>query len=199
MRALKKTAIGLSLIALAFGAKAQNANDNRLAFNGASGAKTEVPTKKANLNAPIVKQASSTYDAVVDSRGENLSLILIQAEKDPISGERYAKGFANGFTDREKTAGNPMYVTANYLPKEDGLSTSFGMVFMDGAHWRYNGPDMIVGDGANQSTIKNGQDSFTIFELSYLIDDIMKDYVKKFGHSKIIPEGQKAAFVASLN
>lgn len=167
MSALKKTAIGLSLIALSvFGAKAQNANDNALAFN--EKAKSGVLTKK-NLTSPVVIEAESSYEGETASYDKNISVVIYHAKTDQISGNRYANGFAKGFTSAEKTNGKPIYATASFIPeaRDNGTLVVF---YMNGDIWSYK-----------------GKDSFSPSTAGKLLPIFMDDYVTKFGNGKILP------------
>lgn len=173
----------LSLIALAcFGTlKAQTSNDNLLAFNTVSNPKTEVIKAETNLTAPVVKSGTSSYDAREASFNENLAVIIHHGKNDPISGERYAKGFANGFASAEKTNNLPIYITA--VHNDDAYEgPTYVEVFMNGQLWDYK-------DVAQLSPSDAGR----------LAPVIMDEYVKKYGRTKILPAKVKPVKVASLN
>ena len=178
MRALKKTVAGLSLIALtAFGANAQNANDNKLTFNDS--AKTGLLEKK-DLTTPVIQKVETSYGAVSSSWDKNVSVMIFHGKNDQISGERYAKGFANGFASSEKTNGNPIYATANYVPEfTDG--NTYVSLYMDGNTWKYKGKSV-----------------FTPKAASMILPIFMADYVEKFGAYKILPDNVKPTLVTSL-
>jgi hypothetical protein len=181
MNTAEKITSGLVALGLIFSlnANAQKvSNDNKLAFNTSSGAKTETAAKKANLTAPVVKEAESSYDARSASWEGNVALIVHQAKSDTISGHRYAKGLANAFTQSDKTGGNPIYISSFY--KEADASQTYVKIFVDGEQWDYKGHDL-----------------FTPNDAWKLIPLVMADYVKEHGKSKIIPATVDPVLVAS--
>lgn len=168
MNARQKIAT-LSLIALGvFGTvKAQTSNDNKLAFNGK--AKTTKFTDNKDLTAPVVKKGASSAAAETASENGNLAIIIHHGKNDPISGERYAKGFAKGFESPQKTNNRPIYITAVHNDNAyDG--PTFVEVFMNGQKWDYK-----------------DQYQFTPSDAGRLAPVIMDDFVKKYGSKKILP------------
>jgi hypothetical protein len=180
---LKKKAIGLSLIALsAFGTlKAQTSNDNLLAFNDKANPKTEVKAENNKLTAPVIKSGTSSFDAAKASRNGNVSIIVAHGKNDPISGERYAKGFANGFASADKTGNKPIYITAVHR-EVNGDASTYVEIFIDGKLWDYK-------DHAQLSPKDAG----------YLLPTIMNEYVKEHGHGKILPVDVKPVLIATRN
>ncbi|MEO9804785.1 MAG: hypothetical protein ABJF04_16130 [Reichenbachiella sp.] len=180
MSVLKKTALGLSIVALtAFGVRAQSAN--QLAFNDNPKAKTALAEKKV-LNAPVVQEHSGgSGRAFGASFDDNIAVHVFHGKNDPISGYRYAKGFANGFASREKTGNKPIYVTATF---QDGAYSgpTFVNILIDGEEWEFEGEQDLSPQLAGK-----------------LLPTIMNDYVREHGHGKIIPEDQNIVMVASLN
>lgn len=183
MRPAKKIATGIAALGLIFAlnAKAQStANDNRVAFNGASGAKTEVTKKRDPLVAPVVKEAKR-YDAASASLDENVSVMVYRDTTDSVAGELYAKSFANALAQSDKTGGRPIYATAVYKTG-DYKGQSFVEFFVDGELWDFK-----------------GQDRFTPGDAWKLLPFVMKDYTDEHGYSKIIPETQKPTLIVASN
>lgn len=159
----------LSLIALGvFGtAKAQTSNDNKLAFN--DNAKTTKITNDNELTAPVIKRGQSGFDASEASENGNLAVIIHHGQNDPISGERYAKGFAKGFESPQKTNNRPIYITAVHT-EVNGTAPTYVEIFMNGQKWEYK-----------------DQYQFTPSDAGRLAPIIMDDFVKKHGSKKILP------------
>lgn len=143
--------------------KIQPPRPNILAFNTASEIKPE-----NHINAPVIKQGTSSFDAAKASRNGNLAVIIHHGEDDPISGLRYAKGFVIGFASSEKTNNKPIYITAIYKDKAYEGPT-FVEVFMDGKKWDYQ---------------ENFQ--FSPYDVGRLAPIIMNEFVKVNGSSKIL-------------
>lgn len=181
MKPAKKIATGLAALGLIFAlnAKAQStANDNRVAFNGASGAKTEITKKRDPLTAPIVKEGGP-YDAIVASWDKNVSVMVYRDKNDSVQGELYAKSFANALAQSDKTGGRPIYATVVHKTG-DYEGRSFVEFLIDGETWDYEGQDgFFPGDGWK------------------LLPLVMKDYTDEHGYSKIIPETQKPTLIVA--
>ncbi|MEO1253535.1 MAG: hypothetical protein AAFY41_01435 [Bacteroidota bacterium] len=180
MNALKKTAIGLSIIAMtAFGDKAfSQSNDNLLAFN-ANAKKVEANTVASRLNAPVVKPGNHN-DVYEASKGKRLAIHIRGGKQGERSALETAKILANAFADRRFTD-KPMYITATY--EESGKDQPTGVsIFMDGV--RYS---------------KNGVGGFLPRQVGGAIDIIAEDFVDEHGNHLVIPEGVEPTVVASLN
>ncbi|WP_339608497.1 hypothetical protein [uncultured Roseivirga sp.] len=183
MKPAKKIATGLAALGLIFSlnAKAQGtANDNRVAFNGASGAKTEITKKRDPLVAPVVKEGGS-YDAALASWDKNVSVMVYRDSTDSVAGELYAKSFANALAQSDKTGGRPIYATAVHMTG-DAKGQSFVVFFVDGEQWDFK-----------------GQDRFTPADAWKLLPFVMKDYTDEHGYSKIIPDTQKPTLIVASN
>ncbi len=180
MNALKKTAIGLSMIAMsAFGDKAfSQSNDNLLAFNSEA-KKTEIKATAKPLNAPVVKQGdfNDVYEA---SKGKRLAIHVYGGEKGDRSAEENAKILANAFADRRFTD-KPMYITATYEESGKDQVTAVA-IYMDGV--RYS---------------KAGTSAFLPRQVGGAIDVIAEEFVDEHGNHLVIPEGVTPTIVASLN
>ena len=183
MRPAKKIATGIAALGLIFAlnAKAQStANDNRVAFNGASGAKTEVTKKRDPLVAPVVKEGGA-YDARMASWDQNVSVIIYRDSTDSVAGELYAKSFANALAQTDKTGGRPIYATVVHKTG-DYKGQSSVEFFVDGETWGFKGQYLFLPGDAWK-----------------LLPFVMKDYTDEHGYSKIIPETQKPTLIVASN
>jgi len=171
---------GAAVLTTAFMAVSNdNAQAQSMAHNSGDAAYAHVVKQK--LNAPVVKAHTGDGAAMFGSAHGNIAVHIYHSKDDPISGYRYANGFANGFATSEKTGGKPIYVTATY---EDGLDIeqSYVKIYMNGYAWEFNGNKRLTPQLAGQ-----------------LLPQVMADYVEDFGSSNLIPEGQTPVMAASVN
>ena len=112
MNAKKKIAI-LSLIALgAFGTlKAQSSNDNLLAFNDASKAKTEITIDN---NEPVLKEGHAGHAQTISIKKSALVIHVSGGKNAKYSAEKYAKMLQIMFKDPKRTK-NPTTICLFYL------------------------------------------------------------------------------------
>ena len=149
---------GMVSLGMAFSAYAQNQT-----------VKTENVTEKGQpLTAPIVEEHKGDFKAMMSSADKNISLHVYQSKNDPISGYRYARGFANGFASPEKTGDKPIYTTDTY---EDGLDIpqSYVRIYIDGEAWTYDGSSKLSPQLAGM-----------------LLAQILDDYVVEHGTDKLV-------------
>ena len=154
-----KIAIPLIAIIIATEGFAQNKTENK---------NQEKIKNSNNLTAPVVKPGESSYDARKASQNGNIAVIIAHGIDDPISGERYAKGFANGFARADKTGNKPIYITAVYREVK-GNAPTYVEIFIDGLKWDYKDHFQLSPSDAGR-----------------LAPIIMNEYVAKHGTSKII-------------
>ncbi len=159
----------LSLIALAsFGTlKAQSSNDNLLAFNNASKAKTELKTKKAVMNAPVVKQGDAG-DATLASYDDRLAIHITGRNDANMPTEKYATMLAGAFADRKYTD-KPMYITVTYSERDQEGET-FATIYMDGSRYK----------------TKDGYNVFTPEQIGKAIKTISNTHVTRHGDKHVI-------------
>ena len=173
---MKKKAAILLALALTFGAVATNANDNGDKDNKNN---TEATTEN-KLDAPVITEGKFS-SAARASLHENVSVFIQMGKDDPISGDRYAKAFANGFANREYTNGLPMYVTVVVSENAKDGPTMIAF-FSDGGLEDYKGAEFH-------------EPSFG----TKLIPVVASDHVKENGYGNVIPETETPVVVASIN
>ena len=171
----KKAALLLALT-LSFGAVATNANDNGDKDNKNN---TEA-TSENKLDAPVIKEGNA-HTAAKASLNKNVAVFIQMGKDDPISGDRYAKTFANGFANREYTKGLPMYVTVVISDEVKNGPTAVAF-FSDGGFEDYKGAEFH-------------EPSFG----TKLIPVVASDHVKENGYDNVIPETETPVVVASIN
>ncbi|RBW59546.1 hypothetical protein DS884_07370 [Tenacibaculum sp. E3R01] len=176
----KKQLATLSLIALsAFGTlKAQTSNDNLLAFNDVSKAKTE-KTAPASMNAPVVKEGNSNT-AYMASKNKRIAIYVFGGTQGERTAAENAKILASAFADRRFTD-KPMYITAVHREINED-QPSYVKIFMDG-----------------KTYTKNNAATFTPRQVGGGIDVIAEDFVDDHGNHLIIPERVQPIKVATLN
>lgn len=172
MNVLKKTAIGLSIVATtAFSAQAQTSDDNLLTFNGASKAKTEAMTK-AVANALILKKGSSGEARTVSMKYNALVLHVSGGTKDKYSAEAYAKMLQIMFNDPKRTD-YPTKISVLFEESGDDLPTGV-FAFINGYKFDKNGGGYYSGDGV-----------FTAAEIVKWIPQITKQHATVNGTTSL--------------
>jgi hypothetical protein len=138
----KKQIATLSLIALgAFGTlKAQSSNDNLLAFNDASKAKTEIVL---NNNEPVLKEGHSGQAQTISIKKSALVIHVSGGKNAKYSAEKYAKMLQVMFKDSKRTK-NPTDISFVY--EESNRANTYAMVFSNGRRYDKNGGEYVKGD-----------------------------------------------------
>jgi hypothetical protein len=132
------------------------------------GAFAQNKTTNNDLTAPVVKTATNSFAAEKASRNGNLAVIIHHGKGDPVSGEKYAKGFANGFADPKATNNKPIFISA-FHTERNGPAPTYVEVFMDGQKWNFKDHYQLTPSNA--------------WKLKPLI---MKEFTDLHGTSKII-------------
>ncbi|MHA7099541.1 hypothetical protein [Roseivirga pacifica] len=185
MNPAKKIATGVAALGLIFtlNAQAQNtANDNRIAFNDASGKSKVEAAKKQVLTSPVIFEGEPG-DAILASNYKKMSIHVIGRNEGNMSAEEYAKLLANGFADRKFTD-KPMYITVTYEERDEDGKTLAG-IYMDGIPYEtkegYNlfTPEQIGGAGAIQA--------------------LGNIFVERHGDKHVLKDGVNPTLIVSLN
>lgn len=185
MKPAKKIATGIAALGLIFSlnANAQNtANDNRVAFNDASGKSKVEAAKQQVVNSPVMFEGSAG-DAALASNHKKLAIHIIGRNEGKMPAEEYAKILANAFADRKFTD-KPMYITVTY-EQGDVPGNTVAAIFMDGVRYKtkegYNlfTPEQIGGAGAIQ-TLGN-------------------IFVEKHGDKNVLKEGISPTLIVGLD
>lgn len=180
----KKQIATLSLIALgAFGTlKAQTSNDNLLAFNDASKAKTEIVL---NNNEPILKEGHSGQARTISGKKSALVIHVSGGKNAKYSAEKYAKMLQIMFKDSKRTK-NPTDISVLY--EESNRNNTLAIVYSNGRKYDRNGGQYLDGDGV-----------YPINEIVADIDKITKHHAaKKNRIAAVTPKSQKTQQVAGV-
>ncbi|MEP2025833.1 MAG: hypothetical protein ABJH98_10680 [Reichenbachiella sp.] len=129
---------------------------------------------------PIVAPSGEALKASVEA--PKISVIININENDPISEDRYAKGFANGFASREKTGDKPIYLTAVSVDERHDRATSVSFL-INGHYYKYEWQPSH-GEAAQEF---DGKGVFPVDFGSKLIPLVMNKYVADHGYAYIIP------------
>tara|TARA_R110000796_G_scaffold96719_1_gene203208 strand:- start:670955 stop:671512 length:558 start_codon:yes stop_codon:yes gene_type:complete len=185
MKPAKKIATGLAALGLIFSlnANAQNtANDNRVAFNDASGKSKVEAAKQQVINSPVIFEGDAG-DATLASYSKRLSIHIIGRNEGKMSAEEYSKILANAFADRKFTD-KPMYITVTYEERDEDGKT-LASIYMDGLSYKtkegYNlfTPEQIGGAGAIQA--------------------IGNIFVERHGDKNVLKDGVSPTLIVGLN
>ena len=138
----KKQIATLSLIALgAFGTlKAQSSNDNLLAFNDASKAKTEIVL---NNDAPVLEEGHSGRAQTISGKKSALVIHVSGGKNAKYSAEKYAKMLQIMFKDSKRTK-NPTDISVVY--EESNRANTYAMVFSNGRRYVRSGGEYATGN-----------------------------------------------------
>ncbi|KYG79359.1 hypothetical protein AWW67_13370 [Roseivirga seohaensis] len=185
MKPAKKIATGIAALGLIFtlNAKAQDtANDNRVAFNDASGKSKVEAAKKQVMNSPVIFEGDAG-DATLASYDKKMAIHIIGRNEGKMSAEEYAKLLANAFADRKFTD-KPMYITVTYEERDEDGKT-LASIYMDGLSYKtkegYNlfTPEQIGGAGAIQA--------------------IGNIFVERHGDQNVLKDGVSPTLIVGLN